>query len=274
LQAIRAHWPDLDLLVGFSSAGALFGSAGQAAHTAASAALDTALAQVALAGHPALAIDWGAWRDRGAAAERGATAALGPGMGTIGVADGFAALDRALASGVAHVAVLPIDQVAMRAAGVEPALLREASRVAEAVIPPAAPATSGPAEMAPDERRAWLDRNVAAECSAMLAIRGTIERRRPLQELGLDSLAALELRNRLGRLVGAVLPASLLFDYPTVAALVEHLGSYFGLDQRVAAARPAPAALLPVDDDALESASDDDLDAALSAFAVLHGDVQ
>ena len=42
LAAILAHWPDLDSLVGFSSAGALFGSAGQAAHTAASAALDAA----------------------------------------------------------------------------------------------------------------------------------------------------------------------------------------------------------------------------------------
>ena len=95
--------------------------------------------------------------------------------------------------------------------------------------------------------------------------------------MGLDSLAALELRNRLGRLADAVLPASLLFDYPTVAALVEHLATAcFGLPPEQPAPEPAsPAPWLPVlgDEDAeLADASEEDLDAALSAFAAMHGD--
>ena len=68
LRAIVEQWPDLELLVGFSSAGSLFGSAGQATHTAASAALDAALSARAAAGYPAMTIDWGAWREHGAAA--------------------------------------------------------------------------------------------------------------------------------------------------------------------------------------------------------------
>jgi acyl carrier protein/NAD(P)-dependent dehydrogenase (short-subunit alcohol dehydrogenase family) len=265
LRAIQAQWPDLDLLVGFSSAGALFGSAGQAAHTAASAALDAALAEAAASGRAAVAIDWGAWRDKGAAT----AATLVSGMGSIATADGFAALDRILDSGVAQAAVLPMDRLAMRKAGVEPSLLREFGDASDAT--PAEPPKAPASVMPPEDRRAWLQDRISAECSSMLAIRGAIEPRRPLHEMGLDSLAALELRNRLGRLAGVTLSASLLFDYPTVAALTDHIGSTcFGL----ATAQPAskPLDLLP--EDGLGAASDTELDAALSAFSAIYGDAE
>ena len=109
----------------------------------------------------------------------------------------------------------------------------------------------------------------------MLSIRGAIEQRRPLQELGLDSLAALELRNRLGRLVGTVLPASLLFDHPTVAALTEHLATaYLGLPSGKAPLLPDALvqASVSLQEEDLTQASEADLDAALDAFAVLLAD--
>jgi acyl carrier protein len=100
------------------------------------------------------------------------------------------------------------------------------------------------AGVAAEERPAVALELVRGQIATVLGHRSAegIDPDRPFQELGFDSLAAVELRNRLGSASGLQLPATLAFDYPTPATLATYLA------ERCAAGGPAATPEQEVDE--------------------------
>ncbi|MDR3538268.1 MAG: acyl carrier protein [Acetobacteraceae bacterium] len=132
----------------------------------------------------------------------------------------LAALDAALSADLTRVAI------SAGAAAVAPAVAGLAERLADAI-------GTG--------KRDVLAEAVDEIVGRILGLGGLVlERARPLTELGLDSLMAVELRNALGAAIGRTLPTSLVFDHPTAEALSVFLAAELGLVARTVPPPPAP----------------------------------
>ncbi|MDC0708568.1 SDR family NAD(P)-dependent oxidoreductase [Stigmatella sp. ncwal1] len=227
---------DLDFFVHFSSASSLLGPLGQASYAAANAFLD-ALAYHQRAHHTsAVTINWGPW-EAGMIARLDAETSrrtLGSGWTPLSIADGWSALDRIVASSEAQVAVLPADWSVLDGEGRRASLTRELAgtgegtrraggQVAEVRVRDTILAT------APAERKQLLEdhvRQVVERTLGWSARAGDeLGSKRRFVEVGMDSLMAIEIRNRLQRELDLTLAATTLFNYPTISALTEHLAS-------------------------------------------------
>ncbi|WP_067456433.1 type I polyketide synthase [Actinomadura macra] len=227
---------DLDLaaFVLFSSAAGTLGTPGQANYAAGNAFLD-ALAQYRRArGLPAQSLGWGLWAEASgmtghlddADRERLARTGFAP----LSTEEGLALFDAALVRDEALLLPLPLNTAALRG-GPVPALLRG---LAGTPVRRAAGTTTAANRQDLRERLAVLPEHeqrdallalIRAESAAVLgyAAPEAIREDRAFKELGFDSLSAVEFRNRLNAATGLRLPATLVFDRPTPAALASHL---------------------------------------------------
>jgi acyl carrier protein len=241
----------LDFFVLFSSAAALLGSPGQANHAAANAFLDALAHHRRAVGLPAVSINWGVWSGWGVAADRGVGArAAVQGMGSFTPEEGLHVLERVLAANPVQVGVVPVEwPKLLKALRLESPFVAEVGGRGRGAV--TQETTKGPAathagirseleRAAPAERQRLLLGFVRERTASVLALDRTeeVDIRKPLSELGLDSLMAVELRNLLGSGLGLTktLPATLVFDHPSIVELSEYLGrSALGLDLGTAA---------------------------------------
>ncbi|MER7842276.1 type I polyketide synthase, partial [Streptomyces sp. NPDC096040] len=240
-KVLGARWLDeltrdrrLTDFVLFSSAAGVLGAAGQSAYSAANAALDALARARHTAGLPASSLAWGLWEQRsgitgelsGADLARIARAGLRP----LSTAEALELFDLARAVDEPVLAPMRLDRTALRAGGPVPAVLRGLVRETPAgnavtVAGASTGPTATPAALSGPDRENALLELVRAEAARVLAYDSpaAVAAHRTFAELGVDSLAAVELRNRLSETTGIRLPAAVVFEYATPVALAAHL---------------------------------------------------
>jgi acyl transferase domain-containing protein/acyl carrier protein len=220
----------LDFFVLFSSIAGVLGSPGQSAYGAANAFLDALAQHRRAAGLPASSIAWGPWEQAGLAA--GLTSQrrwTESGIAPLVPSEALRIFRGLLRDDRAGVAVLDVEWDRLAAATadrLDRRFISDFTKPAAAAGETKTAALRQQIESAPAAARLDVGRRfVIGEVAAVLGLSpaAVSDPKKGLQDLGLDSLLALELRERLQRAAGAALPSTLVFDYPTVEALTVHL---------------------------------------------------
>ncbi len=228
---------DLSAFVLFSSAAGILGSPGQGNYAAANSFLDALAAHRRAGGLPGTSLAWGLWANR---------SELGPDMSDAEVARfaqqirarlgfvpmapelGLALLDAALPGSDPLLVPVELDRAALRsraAAGLLPTVLAGLIRTPARRAREQGSLSQSLLGIAEAERQAYVMDLVRGHVAAVLGHSSTaaVDPTRAFKELGFDSLAAVELRNRLSAATGLSLAQTVVFDHPNPAALAQQL---------------------------------------------------
>lgn len=244
----------LDFFVLFSSASTVFGAAGQANYSAANAFLDALAWHRRALGRPSLVINWGAWGEVGLASRPDRLEWLKrQGLLPLTNRQGVAALEQALRADRIQFMINDIDWnrflefqpkdhasalfTELREPAAGEAAAAPAAPVAEPTATKAAPAESGGLTRArllatdAKERRAVLEAFLQEHVARILGLASSkLSPQRSLLTLGLDSLMATEIRNRIEASLGVSLPVTTLLQGCSVADLAKEVLSQVGAE--------------------------------------------
>ncbi len=233
----EARGRDLDFFVFFSSVSALLGNPGQAAYAAANAFQDAFAAHLRAQGAPALSVAWGPFAGAGMAHD--VLDVLGRRWGLSGLApdEALTLFEHMLRSNRAHLIAMDLDPV------------RLSKRAAEATLPVLFAGIAAPAELSeaesphgesdlarrilrssPDKRMGLLIHEVTAVAQGIMGLDQSLSLSpdQRLDELGMDSMLAIEVVQGLSQAFGMTLPVTMAMDHPTVAAMARYLERELG----------------------------------------------
>ncbi|MEV0916218.1 type I polyketide synthase [Streptomyces sp. NPDC049967] len=205
----------------FASAAGTFGGPGQGNYSAANAYLDALAENRRRQGLPGLSLAWGLWEGQdgmvGGLSDVDLQRAASIGVLSLGGPEGLALFDTALGSPEGNLVPAAFDFPVLRGQDGKQAM----HALLRGLVRHQRPAT------APAARPVRTIDLVRSRVAAVLRHSSTsaVDPDKSFSELGFDSLMAVELRNTLSEQTGLRLPASVIFDQPTPAALAGHLES-------------------------------------------------
>ncbi|GIL13953.1 MAG: polyketide synthase [Chloroflexota bacterium] len=278
---LHQYLDDLDFFVLFSSLGAVLGQTGQGNYAAANVFLDALAYHRRGQGQPALSINWGGWAELGLAMTSGAQRTIQyleqQGINSFTPEQGIAALEYLMRRqldgvGAPQAAVMPVNWQTFR----EVRLAASQSRLLAdlTAAPGVSAADAGSASGAiradllavePEQRREVLETYLQKQVARVLKLDPSrIEPSKPLGLMGVDSLMALELRNRLESDLGVAFSATLVWNYPTIVEMTPYVAGKIGIalavEPSAAPADELPKASRPLDNvlEELDDLSDED----------------
>lgn len=227
---------DIDFFVLFSSASAVWGSPQLAAYTAANLFLDGLAHERRTQGLPALSINWGLWADSGMVSQKIEQVIRKAGVLPMQGKPALDALAYLIGTNAVQAIIAEVDWQTfiptVETGRKRPLLSYMSEGLAKREVSSQEPQGEliGKLERASySERQALLEEHIQAEVISVMGFDQTflLDREQSLFDLGMDSLMALKLENRLERNLGRTFPATVPFYHPTITALAGCLNDLF-----------------------------------------------
>jgi phthiocerol/phenolphthiocerol synthesis type-I polyketide synthase B len=254
--------------VSFSSISGLIGSRWLGHYTATSAFIDALGYARRLVGLPATVVAWGLWKSLADAQQD---------AGQVSAESGLQPMDDRVAIGALPLAMSPDAGVHSVVVAADWPLLaaayrtRGALRIVDDLLPPPDEVTMPESEFRKALRNCEADRrhdmlfdHVGTLAAAVMGMpeTETLDPSAGFFQLGMDSLMSVTLQRRMSESLGEFLPASVVFDYPTVYSLTDYLGTI--LPELLETADEQPTAMDDAYDDFTEAELLEQLSARLS----------
>ncbi len=226
---LLAETNDIDFIIYFSSVASLLGSAGQANYASANAFLDGFAKYQRNQGLNAVSINWGPWESLGMT-----KSGVNPGKDNLGFKKitpdvGMKMLDIVLSNDFNQIGVFNVDwQKLINTIGEENVrtFISEFASFSSTGTENAVPyLVEELSTINPDERKEKVVEYLKEQTIRVLGLKPgfPLDTSKNLSEMGLDSLMAIELKNTIDKAVGKKLPATLVFNYPSIDAISEFL---------------------------------------------------
>ncbi len=232
---------NLPAFVLFSSVAGTVGTPGQGNYAAANAFLDGLAAHRRAQGSAAVSLAWGLWAQASGMTGHLQTQDVARmsrgGLAAMSSREAVALFDNALRFDRPCLVAARFDPAAMRRAGTHAPLFAGLVRgpgrrsVDDAAGEPVSTLARQLHGLAENEQHAILLRMVRSQAAVVLGYTGPddVAPDAAFRDVGFDSLSAVELRNRLKAMTGLALSSTLVFDYPTPAALARHMREKFDI---------------------------------------------